>query len=213
MWFVLGGQSRFGVVYFGFDDYFPQGGMNEAGLFFDAAALPLKEPAARAGMKRANGGILDKMMRECVTVPQALALLGRYDLANLEQAQLLLADRSGASAIVERNHVIARQGDYQIATNFRQSRLAPDKTECWRYQKADQMLKESREFSVDRFRAILAATHQQGPVRTLYSNIYDLKTGDVYVYHAHDFTRVVRINLKDELARGKHRVNLKSLFP
>ncbi len=38
MWFVPGGEGRYGAVYFGFDNLSPQGGMNEAGLAFDGFA-------------------------------------------------------------------------------------------------------------------------------------------------------------------------------
>jgi hypothetical protein len=212
MWFVPRQGSRYGVVYFGFDDNYPQGGMNEQGLCFDGAALPAPEPAAHPGKKKANPWIVDRMMRGCATVAEALALLDRYDLTSLERAQLLLADRSGASAIVERNHVIQRTGDYQIATNFRQSRIPPETASCPRYQAANRELARPGPLSVDRFRSILEATHQEGPSSTLYSTVYDLHSGDIYLYLAHDFSRSVKINLQDQLKKGKQRIELRTLF-
>jgi hypothetical protein len=212
MWIVPRKGSRYGVVYFGFDDNYPQGGLNEPGLCFDAAALPAPEPAAHQGKKKTDGWIVDRMMRECATVAEALALLEQYDLTSLERAQFLLADRSGASAIVERNHVIHRTGDYQIATNFRQSRIAPENASCPRYRAANRMLARPEPISVDLFRSILEATHQEGPSSTLYSTIYDLQTADVYLYLAHDYSRSVRINLHDQLKKGKQWIDLKTLF-
>lgn len=212
MWVVPAGKSRFGVLFFGFDDGFPQGGMNERGLFFDGAALPLKEEAAEAGKPKANASVLHDMMRRCATVQEALVFLARYDLAPLARAQLLLADRTGDSAIVERNHVIRRRGEYQIATNFRHSRFGADQISCERYRTADRMLGEGNEISVELFRTILDATHQEGPSSTLYSNIYDLKSGEIYLYREHDFARVVKIRLSEVLAKGKHRISLRSLF-
>ena len=35
VWFVPAEEGKLGRVYFGFDDFNPQGGMNERGLFFD----------------------------------------------------------------------------------------------------------------------------------------------------------------------------------
>ena len=39
MWFVPGEDGRHGCMFFGYADGFPQGGMNDAGLFFDGLAL------------------------------------------------------------------------------------------------------------------------------------------------------------------------------
>jgi penicillin V acylase-like amidase (Ntn superfamily) len=39
-WTVPPTADNFGVVYFGFDDFRPQGGVNEKGLAFDVNALP-----------------------------------------------------------------------------------------------------------------------------------------------------------------------------
>ena len=37
IWFVAPEEGKLGRVYFGFDTFWPQGGMNEEGLFFDGA--------------------------------------------------------------------------------------------------------------------------------------------------------------------------------
>jgi hypothetical protein len=212
LWFVPPKGSHYGVVYVGFDDNYPQGGMNERGLCFDGAALPAAEQAAIPGKKKANPWIVDRMMRECATVDEALALLEQYDLPVLERAQLLLADRSGASAIVERNHVIRRAGDYQIATNFRQSRISPETARDPRYQTVNERLAGTGPLSVELFRSLLDATHQEGPSSTLYSTIYDLQSGDIYLYVAHDYSHVAKMNLPEELKKGKRRIALKTLF-
>src|SRR5690349_21529785 len=38
-WFIPASPGRFGRVYFGYDDYIPQGGLNDQGVFFDGLAL------------------------------------------------------------------------------------------------------------------------------------------------------------------------------
>jgi hypothetical protein len=76
------------------------------------------------------------------------------------------------------------------------------------------MLKKNSAISVKLFRQILAAVHAEGEyVNTLYSNIYDLKKGLVYLYHFHDFANEVVIDLDEELQKGKHIYDLPSLFP
>src|SRR5512141_974150 len=39
-WFIPASPGRFGRVYFGYDDFLPQGGLNDHGVFFDSQALP-----------------------------------------------------------------------------------------------------------------------------------------------------------------------------
>ena len=41
VWFEPAENGKYGGVYFGFDNFFSQGGMNEKGLFFDVTAAPL----------------------------------------------------------------------------------------------------------------------------------------------------------------------------
>ncbi len=78
------------------------------------------------------------------------------------------------------------------------------------------MLKNSEDISIDLFRSILAKTHQEPGQKqgspTQYSNIYDLKNGVIYLYHFHDYSDVVRIDLYEELKRGEHSYNISSLF-
>ena len=63
------------------------------------------------------------------------------------------------------------------------------------------------------FRGILEATHRNTlGARTLYSNIYDLKNGLVYLYYLHNFKNEVVIDLNEELKKGRHYYDLPSLF-
>jgi tetratricopeptide (TPR) repeat protein len=58
------------------------------------------------------------------------------------------------------------------------------------------------------------ATHFEGnQTTTLFSNIYNLKNGDVYIYNFHNFEDVVRLNLKEKLAKGRKEYALPGLFP
>jgi hypothetical protein len=53
-------------------------------------------------------------------------------------------------------------------------------------------------------------THQSD--LTVYSNIYNLTSGEVDVYNRADFTRRVKFNLSAELKKGRHVVSIPSLF-
>lgn len=47
---------------------------------------------------------------------------------------------------------------------------------------------------------------------TLYSNVYDLKQGIIYLYNNHNFNKVIEIHLEEELKKGKQSYDLPSLF-
>jgi hypothetical protein len=47
----------------------------------------------------------------------------------------------------------------------------------------------------------------------VYSQVYDLKKGLIYLYLFHDFQNGIVLNLADELAKGPHMVGVASLFP
>jgi penicillin V acylase-like amidase (Ntn superfamily) len=121
MWFIPGTRDTFGVVYFGFKNLFPQGGMNERGLFFDANALPHKDVVQGKGLPRYNGDLMDHVMRTCSTVQEAIKEISSYDFSQVfAVAQFHLADRTGDAAVLEGDAIIRKSGDFIISTNFRQ---------------------------------------------------------------------------------------------
>ena len=47
---------------------------------------------------------------------------------------------------------------------------------------------------------------------TVYSNIYDLKKGIIYLYNMRNFDVVVVMDLAEETGKGQRQIDLKSLF-
>jgi hypothetical protein len=156
---------------------------------------------------------VDEILAECGTVEQAVALADRYFFKMLEQGCLFLGDRSGESAIIEGKTVLRKSGRYQILSNFYQSQAEPGAYLCERYNLAAGMLEESKEISIDLFRRVLAATHQESTSQTVYSLIYDLKAGIIYLYHFHNYANVKVIDPAEHWKRGTHAYALPSLFP
>lgn len=81
--FLPAEKGKFGRVYFGFDvANFPQGGMNEKGLFFDAAALDRVIDVPRDISKPTiEGQLILKAMEECSSVDEVLRLFEYYDFS------------------------------------------------------------------------------------------------------------------------------------
>jgi hypothetical protein len=212
VWFVPGAKKKnrttHGRVYFGFGDGWPQGGMNEKGLFFDGLALDGEEDEADPEKRVAAGNIVDRVMANCANVQEALDLLEKYDLG-FGNAQLFFGDASGDAAIVERGATHRKDGDYLVSTNFRLSRKTPEEAGCPRFQAAGNVLAGCGSPTLESARDALAASKQE---ITLYSNVYDLATGDVYVYLDHDFRNVIHFNLAEELARGEKTYDLPDFF-
>jgi hypothetical protein len=213
MWFVPSEGKTHGRVYFGFSDMYPQGGMNEKGLFFDGFAtfkLPLKDQAGKLVFR---GNLIDKAMADCGSVAEVVSLLENYDLSFLASAMLMFGDKHGDSVIIEGDDILRKKGSHQVVTNFYQSRMTAENYNCARFESANAIIKKNAKVDVAVMRRALAATHIERESPTQYSNIYDLTNGVIYLYHFHNFQNEVVINLAEELAKGKRVVEIASLFP
>ena len=213
VWNEPAGDGKYGRVYFGFDNFYPQGGMNEKGLVFDGFATGPHKVKDSLNKPTYGGNLMDKVMSECATVDEALKLFDKYNLEFLERAMFFVADENGDSAIIEGDKIIRKNGKYQIVTNFYQSEAKNGQIPCERYKIADAMLKEADDISVDLCKRVLAATHNEGQTPTVYSNVYDLKKRIVYLYHFHNFQNVMKIDLAEELKKDARRMDLPALFP
>ena len=213
VWFVPAEDGRFGRVYFGFDSLAPQGGMNERGLFFDGFSTAPRKVLRSADRPVYVGALVDKAMAECATVEEVLALFDKYNLEFLERAMLMFGDATGDSAIIEGDDVVRKQGRFQVVTNFYQSQTPAGQEPCERYRIAVGLLEDAQEVSIPLCRRVLSAVHAEGGSKTLYSNIYDLRRGRIYLYHFHNFENVVVFDLAEELEKGERVLDLPSLFP
>jgi tetratricopeptide (TPR) repeat protein len=125
-----------------------------------------------------------------------------------------IADKLGNLAIVNALGFRIAQAPYQVSTNY--NVLSDDATTlgktCWRYPIAERMFKE-RGVSFENVRDILDATQQQRFVGTIYTNVANLTTGDVYNYYAGDFRSPYHFKIQEVLAKGKKSYLWRSLFP
>jgi len=56
--------------------------------------------------------------------------------------------------------------------------------------------------------SILHVCLQEGQYATKYSNVFDLKTGDIYLYQFHQHIDSVQLNLAVELSKGGHYLDM-----
>jgi hypothetical protein len=60
---------------------------------------------------------------------------------------------------------------------------------------------------------VLRASRQEGRYPTQYSNVFDLRRGEIVLYRFQSSDEPVRLSLAEELARPAHVFDLASLWP
>jgi hypothetical protein len=216
IWFVPASPGRFGRVYFGFDDYIPQGGLNDQGVFFDALGLPYKAMPDTSQRPHFPGGDLalwDEILSRSANIQDVIDIASRWSRVAGEYSQLFYGDRHGKSVILDGDTILRKQGAFHLATNFRLVDHPNPPYPNKRYGILNTMLSQSNHYSMELFRQALDAAHAEGKNPTLYSQVYELNTGIIHLYQFHDFQHEVVLNLADELSQGPHYVTIASLFP
>ena len=192
IWFFPPEEGKHGWVKFGFAGGFPQGGLNDHGLFWDGTGCAyLEMPYSETNKEKYYGPLMEKVIEEYASVPEALIVFENYYCDDQYKTQYLIGDTTGASMIVEGDSIIMKNGDYQVATNFYHSHPELGGYPSSRYETAVSILENSSEISLQLFGSILSSTHQEGSYPTQYSNIYDLKRKVIYLFHFRNFEEFV----------------------
>ena len=189
-----------------------QGGSNEAGVFFDINALPPQTYKLRTGKKPfPNGSMLVYLLQRCKSVPQFLALWDTYYMPDMGDVQIHVADKQGNLAIIAPDTIVTTTKQL-TSTNFNVCETGPRKASCWRYPITQQLL-ASGEISQENLVRIADATSWREFTTTLYTNIHNLSTGDIWFYLAEDYQTPWHTNMHALLKGGKQSILLASKFP
>jgi hypothetical protein len=223
-WVIPAEEGKYGGVYFGFDDSVEQGGVNEKGLSYDINGLPEAPLNSHPELPEPNDWIVRVMMKKCGTVEEAIAMVKSYNWGDSLKWQIHLADATGDAVVISAGSdgelAFTRKpaGDgHLVSTNFNlANRKNAYNYPCQRYNTATRMLDaidSSRTPTVDYCRSILDAVHVEGPSsNTLYSNVIDLSSGVIYLYHWHQWDEVVTLDIAEQLAKGSQRGQITDLF-
>jgi len=221
-WVVPPRGGEYGVVYFGFDNFWPQGGINEKGLAYDVNALPKAALNPHPELPRVKNPFYE-FLKKCSTVEEVIDRVKSHSWESAWRAQLHVADRTGDAVIIsagpdgEIAFTRKQKGNgYLVSTNFNRANPKNGRYPCWRYKTAVAMLEKIQDegdLTADYFRSILDAVHQEGPsANTVYSNVFDLKLGIIYLYHWHQFDEVVTLNVAEEIAKAPSPTRIRDLF-
>ena len=185
-----------------------QSGMNDQGLFFDGNSIPdtgwVPDPA-----KKNTGNLRKLIMRKCSTVQEVLRFYEDYNEPLLADKQHHWVDQHGGSVVVAYDGVKVsyepKRRHFQVSTNFNVLRGGEND---WRYALATDLLAQNRNISIALMSEVLSRTKQSN---TVYSHVYNLKTGEVYFHIRGNFDDIAVINIHEELKRGSHEIYLSSL--
>ena len=214
LWVRPGSNVRNGYIFWGFREKYPEGGMNDKGLFIDATALPQEIAIKRNPAKPDfNGYLTEKILKECASVADVVALAGKYNLTWQQKAQIMVVDKSGDYAVIHANYIIRKEAPVFALTNFAINPTGLSHFTCWRKNTAITEL-TANPVSVDLFREILSKTAQRQPDNaTVYSQVCDLSKGIMYLYQNHNFQQADTISLDEILKKGRRNILISSVFP
>ena len=199
--------------------------MNDQGLAMTHANVPSSATPYDPDKPQFRHNFLEKIVAECANVKQAIALVRAYTLPpepHGAHVHLMLADASGDSAIVEwaggEVQVIRRSGSTQIMTNTLISKPSPAEGPNSRLNRGRRMLAEVREASVSNVVSVLKeisihGRYKGGEVGSVESAVFDLTGRKVYLYSKRDFDHPLTLDLDQEIAKGPHTVEFRTLFP
>jgi hypothetical protein len=192
VWFVPAPEGFHSCVYVGFDNNGSEGGMNSAGLAFDWVAGFNEKWKPYRSMVPVGGRTSERMLESCATVEEAIAFYEKYREPQFNRAKILVADKSGASAIIG-----ARDGKLQV------DRANHSRGFGYGRQTLAKMLAKDTEPKLTKGLEILRACEQQGEFATKYSSVFDLKAGEISIF-VPGSDEEVKLNLSAELKRGAH---------
>ncbi len=197
IWFVPGVEGRYGCAYVGFRNHWAQGGLNTEGVAFDWVAGYKESYQPDAQLRPVTGNPSQRMLETCTTVEDVIRYYQTYQEPSFSYARILVADKSGASVIIR-----AREG-----------RLQFDKTNCSRGfgyagRTIESLLATNPPPSPICASRILRSCVQTGTYATKYSNVFDLRSGEIFLRSYPEEDRDVKLSLTEELRKGEHYYDL-----
>jgi hypothetical protein len=214
--FLPAADGRFGCFYVSWENGWVLGGMNDQGLLIHDNGVTGTGWRADPAKPDFPGNPRLHILQTCATIADVRRFFETNNVPNLYEMRFPVVDRSGASMVVEYAQgsvrFITENTWYQLSTNFLRTEYPGAEVPCNRFRLARQIFDPAKELSVPLIRSILSATHQEGRFPTLFSCIYDLKAGLIYVYHFHNFEEVAVFNLAEELKKEPQSIALPGLF-
>lgn len=214
IWSEKGTDSTYAIVWLGYESMPRQSAINEMGLVFDVFTVPEREVELIDDEDFDGEKFKTDLMSTCATVLEVIQFIRSYDMAQINGAQLMFADRTGSSVIVEADTMIFQlDKDYQIVTNFNQSQIATQASiECKRYLTADSILNKDQRIGMEYCKNILQEISFKECSGTQYSVIYDLTEMKIHLFLFHNFNEIHSLDVNQIFKEREIDQSLSSLF-
>jgi hypothetical protein len=171
--------------------------MNTEGLAFDWVAGFEEKWESDPSRKEVRGNPAQRMLESCSNLDEAIRFFETHWEPSFSYAKVFVGDRSGASAVIG-----STEGRLHVERSGQSCAFG------YRGNVAQGMLAQALEKSPTSAIEILRASKQEGQYATKYSNVFDLKTGEIILVGPPDWTKPVRLVLLDELKKGGHYFDL-----
>jgi hypothetical protein len=218
IWFENKTFGRFGAVYVGYGDNFPQGGMNEAGLAFDGLTVYAKPitPDPTKITETNTGKFIREIMQNCITVEDIRNYAIKFNRP-INGGVVLFTDKFGKYLIMEPNTMMIGNNSKYIIANFCPSNTSDkEKLNFDRYKRGNVFLhNHTSDTNANYCLALVDTMHEcRNKIGdgTMYSYVADLAEGNFSLYFYHNFKQVNKFNLQTELAKGNHSIEMPDLF-
>jgi hypothetical protein len=199
IWFVPGGNDYYGCVYVGYDDGWARGGMNTVGLACDWVGGFMENWQADVSTC-VRGNPTQRLLESCATIEEAIAFFKKHKEPDFIRAKIFIADKNGKSAIIG-----SRDGKLQIEKSNQSNSFG------YAFQISRECLARDSEPTMTNGSSILRACLQEGKYATKYSNVFDLKSGDIYLYQFHQNVESMHLNLRTEFDKGGHYYDMQQI--
>jgi hypothetical protein len=202
------------------EGYFPQTGMNEFGLAYVSLSTATPDQGAATPSKKQitnRVNYLKDILHQCKTVDEVKIYIDQYDHSSFIEEVFLYVDKTGRYLIVEPYTMTFGNDSKYVLANFCPSTVADFSTiKQVRYINGTAFLRDKIDSSVAFCTALSDTMHvcrKKLGDGTLLTSILDLNEGITHLYFYHDYKHQVEFNLKEELAKGNHFIEIPPLFP
>jgi predicted choloylglycine hydrolase len=195
-----------------------QGGINEAGLFFDGATTP-EQKTPNGYVTEYKGNLGDELLASCKTVSDAIYFLEEKKIA-ISQGHLMFGDSSGNASIIEwvngEKKIIPITDNKLVMTNFLLSDTTAGDFPCERYNSIDENIKlfevKQDTMTLARLRNVvgkavqLPKSNDKGrQIGTLYSTFLNITDMQFVLVYKLDDTKLIKLDLTSEFENKKKR--------
>jgi hypothetical protein len=198
----------------------PQTGMNEFGLAFVTLATATPEKKRDLSDKKritSRTNYLKDILHTCKTVDEVKTFIEQYDHSTLSNDVFFYVDKTGKYLVVEPYELTLGNDPKYVLANFCPSTITDfESIKQVRYRNGSAFLENKIDTSLAFCTALSDTMHvcrtKHGD-GTLLTSILDLSAGVTYLNFYHDYTKQVKFDLREELAKGDHFLEIPALFP